>query len=94
MQEWASAKDKQIVTVAWGFSLPPNVDTDKVAHQLMEKIQAKSQIGCKDRFIVNGSKWEKNPPPKDLHGKAIHFEAPEEHALDFYRLLVSIYGST
>ena len=60
----------------------------------MEKLDAKFQIGCKDRFIAYGSKWTKNPPPKDLNNKAIHFEAPEAHALELYRFLVSVYGST
>jgi hypothetical protein len=44
--------------------------------------------------MANGSKWTKNPLPKDLNGKAIHFEAHEEHALELYHFLVSIYGST
>jgi hypothetical protein len=85
---------EQVVTVAWGFGSPPDTDCKQIAHHLMEQLDAKFQIGCKDRFIANGSKWTKNPPPKDLNKKAIHFETPEAHALELYRFLVSIYGST
>jgi hypothetical protein len=60
----------------------------------MEKLNAKFQIGCKDRFMADGSKWSKTPVPKDHHCKAIHFEAPKAHALELYHFLVSIYGST
>jgi hypothetical protein len=104
MREWASTKDhfffeqtvqaEQVITVAWGFGLPGGINREDLAHQLMEKLNAKFQIGCKDRFMADGSKWSKNPLPKDLNCKAIHFEAPKEHALKLYHFLVSIYGST
>jgi hypothetical protein len=104
MRDWAVADDhfffqhtvqaEQVVTVAWGFGSPAETDCDKFSHQLMEKLNAKFQIGCKDRFMADGSKWTKNAPAKDLNRKAIHFEAPEANALELYRFLVSIYGSS
>jgi hypothetical protein len=104
MREWATAEDhfffertvqsEQVVTVAWGYGSPSNINSEELANQLMERINAKFQIGCKDRFIVDGSKWTKNPAPKDLNRKAMHFEAPEANALELYQSLVSIYGST
>jgi hypothetical protein len=104
MREWASVDDhfffertvqaEQVITVAWGFGSPSDINCEDLAHHLMEKLNAKFQIGCKDRFIADGSAWSKNPAPKDLNRKAVHFEAPEEHALELYRFLVSIYGST
>jgi hypothetical protein len=104
MRSWAQAEDhfffprtvqsEQVVTVAWGFGSPPDTDCEQIAHLLMEKLDAKFQIGCKDRFITDGTKWTKNPAPKDLNKKAIHFEAPEAYALELYRFLVSVYGST
>jgi hypothetical protein len=104
MRDWAIADDhfffqrtvqaEQVVTVAWGFGSPAKTDCKKFSHLLMEKLNAKFQIGAKDRFMADATKWTKNAPPKDMNRKAIHFEAPEAHALELYRFLVSIYGST
>jgi hypothetical protein len=104
MREWASIDDhfffertvqaEQVITMAWGFGSPSDINCEDLAHHLMEKLNAKFQIGCKDHFMADGSAWSKNPAPKDLNCKAVHFEAPEEHALELYRFLVSIYGST
>jgi hypothetical protein len=82
------------VTIAWRFGSPNEVSTEDLANKLIEKLGTKFQIGCKDRFLADGSIWTKNPPPKDLNCKAIHFESSESHALELYRFLVSVYGST
>jgi hypothetical protein len=104
MRKWAAANGhfffkitvqaKQVVTIAWGFGLPSETNCKELSHKLMGKLNARFQIGCKDRFMADGLKWSKTPVPKDLHRKAIHFEAPKAHALKLYHFLVSIYGST
>jgi hypothetical protein len=53
-----------------------------------------TKLDARTGFMANGTKWTKNPKPKDLNSKAIHFETSELHALELYQFLVSIYGST
>jgi hypothetical protein len=70
MRSWAQAEDhfffprtiqlEQVVTVAWGFGFPLDTGCQQIAH-LLKTFNTKFQIGCKDPFIANGSKWTKNP---------------------------------
>jgi hypothetical protein len=74
MREWASADNhyffkctiqaKQVATVTWGFGLPNKTNSKELAQTLMEKLDAKFQIGCKDHFMADGSKWSNNPRPQ------------------------------